>query len=379
MNYSLILLAAGKSERFNSNINKVFYKINNKMLIEYSLDVFLSDDECKEIIIVYNSEDVEKIAYLKNKYQTNIIIYVEGGPYRSKSVENGLKKALNEYVLIHDGARPLVSMEVINNVKEKLGEYDAVSTSCKCTDTIKEENNKSYQTLDRSKLYQIQTPQGVKRSLLLKALESCESYYDDLQAIEKINGKCLLVSGDKKNIKVTTKDDIELVSYYLNSQKPQFKIGFSSDIHAFCDNKELVLGCTHIDYERGLLAHSDGDCLVHAICEAIIGALGLGDLGKHFPDKDPKYKDISSNYFLKEVKKLLDDHNYEIVNIDSLVMLEKPMLAKYINQMKENIAFYLQISPSIINIKATRGEGLGFIGKGEGIEARASVLIKLKN
>ena len=214
--------------------------------------------------------------------------------------------------------------------------------------------------------------------LLIESLTKSidESFYDDLQAIEKVNGKVCIVQGDKKNIKLTTKEDLQLIKYYLNLNKPVFRIGSSSDIHAFCDNKDLFLGCVKIDYDKGLLAHSDGDCLVHAIVEAIIGALGLGDIGKHFPDKDPKYKNINSSYFLEKVRDLLNNEGYSIVNIDSLVLIEEPMLGRYIDEMKERIAYYLQIDKTQINIKATRGEKLGFVGKKKGVEARASVLIE---
>ena len=155
-----------------------------------------------------------------------------------------------------------------------------------------------------------------------------------------------------------------------------YRIGNASDIHKLVENRKLYLGTIEIPFDKGLLGHSDGDCLVHAIVNALIGAMGLGDIGKFFPDNDPKYKDISSSYFLKEVKSLLQKNHYEIVNIDSIVMLEKPILRPYIDSMCEAISSFLEIKKEQVNVKATRGEGLGFIGEGLGIEARAVVLIK---
>lgn len=155
-----------------------------------------------------------------------------------------------------------------------------------------------------------------------------------------------------------------------------YRIGNASDIHKLVPDRKLFLGTIEIPFDKGLLGHSDGDCLVHAIVNALIGAMGLGDIGKFFPDNDPKYKDISSSYFLKEVKLLLQKNHYEIVNIDSIVMLEKPILRPYIDAMRESISGLLEIKPEQVNIKATRGEGLGFIGEGLGIEARTVVLIK---
>lgn len=155
-----------------------------------------------------------------------------------------------------------------------------------------------------------------------------------------------------------------------------YRIGQSRDIHKLVEGRKLMIGLQDIPFTKGELAHSDGDVLVHAITEAIIGALGLGDLGKHFSDKDDKYKDISSEYFLKEVKKMLEKEQYEICNIDSTVLIEEPMIGKYIDAMKKSMSKVLNISPTQINIKATRGEELGYIGRKEGIEAMAIVLIK---
>lgn len=157
-----------------------------------------------------------------------------------------------------------------------------------------------------------------------------------------------------------------------------YRIGQAKDIHQLQEGRKLVIGLQNIPFEKGCVAHSDGDVLVHAICESIIGALGLGDMGKLFPDTDDKYLDISSSYFLGEMRKHLEVEGYEIVNIDSTVILEKPMLQKYIRKMKEDIARVLDIDSKLINIKATRGEGLGYVGTAQGLEALSVVLLKKK-
>ena len=157
-----------------------------------------------------------------------------------------------------------------------------------------------------------------------------------------------------------------------------YRIGNARDIHKLVEGRKLYLGTVEIPFEKGLLGHSDGDCLAHAIVNALIGAMGLGDIGKFFPDNDPKYKDIQSSYFLIEVKNLLKKEKFEIVNIDSIVMLEKPILRPFIDSICENIASLLEIRKDQVNVKATRGEGLGFVGEGLGIEASAVVLIKKK-
>lgn len=156
------------------------------------------------------------------------------------------------------------------------------------------------------------------------------------------------------------------------------RIGQSQDIHCLVEGRDLIIGGVKIPFEKGLLGHSDADVLLHAIIEALIGAMGLGDIGKHFPDNDPKYKDISSLKLLEYTKKLLDENNYRINNIDSLVIIEKPKLAPYIEQMRNNIAYTLGIDIKQINIKATCAEGLGFVGNSQGAIAQAVVLIDEK-
>ncbi len=156
------------------------------------------------------------------------------------------------------------------------------------------------------------------------------------------------------------------------------RIGQSQDIHRLVEGRDLILGGVKIPFEKGLLGHSDADVLLHAIIEALIGALGLGDIGKHFPDNDSKYKDISSLKLLAHTKELLDKNNYKVINIDSLVIIEKPKLAPYIEQMRNNIANTLDIDIKQINVKATCSEGLGFVGQGQGAIAQAVVLIDEK-
>ncbi|MBQ1483407.1 MAG: 2-C-methyl-D-erythritol 2,4-cyclodiphosphate synthase [Erysipelotrichaceae bacterium] len=153
------------------------------------------------------------------------------------------------------------------------------------------------------------------------------------------------------------------------------RIGQSKDIHKLVEGRDLIIGGVKIPYEKGLLGHTDADVLLHAIIESLIGAMGLKDIGTHFPDTDPKYKGISSLLLLDETYKMLKEHGYEVVNIDSLINIEKPKMAPHIDQMRKNIADHLHCDVSRINVKATRGEGLGFVGRGEGVIAEAVCLI----
>lgn len=156
------------------------------------------------------------------------------------------------------------------------------------------------------------------------------------------------------------------------------RIGQSKDVHKLVENRKLIIGGVDIPYEKGLLGHSDADVLLHAIIESLIGAMGLKDIGTHFPDTDPKYEGVSSLFLLDETYKMLQENGYKVINIDSLIMIEKPKMAPHIEQMRKNIAEHLHCDVSQINVKATRGEGLGFIGRGEGVLAEAVCLIDNK-
>lgn len=156
------------------------------------------------------------------------------------------------------------------------------------------------------------------------------------------------------------------------------RIGQSKDVHKLVENRKLIIGGVEIPYEKGLLGHSDADVLLHAIIESLIGAMGLKDIGTHFPDTDPKYEGVSSLFLLDETYKMLQENGYKVINIDSLIMIEKPKMAPHIEQMRKNIAEHLHCDVSQINVKATRGEGLGFIGRGEGVLAEAVCLIDNK-
>ncbi len=150
-----------------------------------------------------------------------------------------------------------------------------------------------------------------------------------------------------------------------------FRVGFGFDVHRLAENRALILGGVKIDYEYGLLGHSDADCLVHAICDALLGALGIGDIGEMFPDSDPNYKDIKSLFFLRRIKSILREAGFKILNIDTTVVIQKPKISSYKKAMRESIANALEIKPEIVNIKATTTEGLGFEGEGVGVSAYA--------
>lgn len=383
MNNSLILVAAGSGRRMGAEKNKLLLVCEGHPVIYYTLKNILASKLLTELIIVTKAEEraiFERIASsIPHKVK---ILFADGGDERSDSVRNGLNRvsADSEKVLIHDGARPLVDGETIDQGFKLLSkEIPAVMVGIPSSDTVKEvENGLVIGTLDRSRLYRAQTPQGALTSIFKKAMcaLSGKNYFtDDASIIESLGIPVRLISGKEQFFKVTTPEDLERLGQTLRGNVCPFRIGQGYDIHKFDINRPLYLGGIRISDTGGLKGHSDADVLLHAIMDALLGACGLYDIGHYFPDTDDKFANADSAELLAEVKKIIEQHGYQIGNIDSTVIAEKPKLASYISVIKERIADILDIQPSSIGIKATTNETLGPVGRKEGIVAIASAIV----
>lgn len=364
-NFSVVLLAAGDGTRAKTIGNKVLYRFFDKSILEYSLDVFLKFDELDNLYLVIRPKDEEEMIMIQNRYQDERIKLVYGGASRSESVRNGLKENASEYVLIHDAARYKITVEDVDMVLEGLKEYGAVTLYHDVIDTVKLCEEK-VTTLERKNLKAVTTPQGFKKEAQEIILNSTGEYYDDLQILEEhqnITLGFLLETHD--NPKFTLPKDI-----------PTYRVGHSLDFHPLKENRKLILGGILFDYPLGLDGHSDADVVYHAVTEALMGAMGYGDLGTLFPDSDERYRNIDSGYFLLHIKELMLKNRYELVNMDIMIYLEEPKLKDYKSKMEENIAKILCTTPGIINVKATTMEKKGIIGTKEGIAAEAYVLIR---
>lgn len=368
-----IILAAGKGNRFGGDVPKQFQKIDGKEMIELAISKFENNDKVDYIILVLDEKD-PSFDELSAKYITEfskIRTVVPGGKERQDSVRNGLKYALNGIVLIHDSARPFVSNEVIDRV---IIEASKSGSAIPCVDP-KDTIRKDEETLNRSELHIVQTPQGFKLNLIQDAYDKAykDGFYgtDDASIFEKYGLPCSIVMGDYENIKVTTKDDIKeekIVSY---------RVGNGFDVHKLVPDRKLVLAGVEIPYEMGLLGHSDADVALHALMDSLLGAAALGDIGRHFPDTDDSYLGISSLELLKRTKDMIVKRGYEISNVDITIICEKPRISAYIDDMISRVAGTLEIHKDQVNIKGTTTEKLGFTGRKEGIASLAtSLLIK---
>jgi 2-C-methyl-D-erythritol 4-phosphate cytidylyltransferase/2-C-methyl-D-erythritol 2,4-cyclodiphosphate synthase len=233
-------------------------------------------------------------------------------------------------------------------------------------------------TESRADLWQAQTPQMFRYRLLMEALSEVgvdAVVTDEASAVEQHGYRPRLVMGDSRNLKVTYPQDLALAELILKNGKSIMRVGQGFDVHALVAGRRLVIGGVDIPFERGLAGHSDADVLLHAITDALLGAAALGDIGRHFPDTDPRYRGADSRVLLRDTVRLLAERGFGVVNVDSTVITEAPRLARYIPAMVENIAADLGIPASAVNVKAKTAERLGFVGRGEGIVAEAVVLI----
>ena len=335
MNTALIV-AAGTGSRAQLNQSKILYKINGKPLFKYSLDLFLSLGH--QIVLVVSKEDLNEI----RKYITDDIKLVLGGKTRGESVMNGLKEVQTPYVYIHDAARPLITKEAIMDIEKALQYHDAVLLAEKLTSALKKYSDKELTSINRDDYILAQTPQAFLTEKIRYAyIRNDTNYVDDISLYQAFypDDKVKVVINSEPNIKATYPQDFSFIKMIIKERDENLRIGHSFDIHQLVDDRPLILGGIHIPHEKGLLGHSDADVLLHAIAEAMLGALALGDLGSFYPDTDPAYKDIDSKRILKETYDLIRQKGYEIGNIDATVYAELPKLNPHIKNIKENIAF----------------------------------------
>ncbi len=370
-----IILAAGKGERLGAP--KQYLPLTGNTILEHSFETFNSHPNIDKIIIMTHSEhkqEFESIPLTSNKLHG---VYI-GGASRQESVYKGLIaiKSLNpKNVLIHDAARPFVSHEHISKLIQALDQHDAADLYIDVVDTLKDKS--SFDTVNRDQYYITQTPQAFNYSKILNSHERHKgaNYTDDITLAKLDDLSITLVKGDKSNFKITTQDD------YIMATKlcTETRVGTGFDTHKLeeIENGYITLGGEQIPANYKVIAHSDGDVILHALMDAMLGTIGLGDIGEHFPPSDNKWKGASSLDMLQIVFEILCAHHAEIVNIDITYLGEVPKILKYKDKMKNNIASILKLDNNRINIKATTAEGLGFVGRVEGVAALSSCSVKL--
>ena len=377
-NVLTIIAAAGIGERFGGKTPKQYAIINGNTIIERAVKPFIDSEHVSEIIIAISEND----NYIQNQnfYNSNKIKYVTGGSSRQESISNALNAAEKEYdyVLTHDAARPNITEEDITNLY-----LDITKSNASCSflytpvyDSIKEKSPLDI-TVDKNKFYLVQTPQISNFNHLKSSLKECMDENikcpDESFVIEYANLPLSKVKGSRSNIKVTEYEDLEILNNFL------IRSGMGFDLHKYEAGDGIILGGCKIECDYNIVAHSDGDVLLHSIADSILGAAALGDIGIFFSDQDKKNKDLDSSEIIEYCLDKLNEKNLEIYNIDTTIICEQPKIAPHREKILKELSNLLSIPVSSIGLKATTSEKIGIIGKNKAIAVQSIVNLREKH
>jgi 2-C-methyl-D-erythritol 4-phosphate cytidylyltransferase/2-C-methyl-D-erythritol 2,4-cyclodiphosphate synthase len=417
-----LIAAAGRGERLGSPDNKAFALLDGRPLAWYALESMRAAGGIEEIVLTVAPADVERArrSFLGAAADAGCggsgvtLKIAAGGEQRQESIRAGLAEVNPgcDLVLVHDAARPLVRPALIRQCLEAASRHGAVIAAVPATDTVKEVGPEGAvtATLDRSRIWLVQTPQVFRYGLLVeahqKAADSGFAGTDDAALVEHLGHRVHVVLGDTDNIKVTWRDDLRRAERYMwcegrsgaddvsqnedipaagthlheRHQRPEREVAYRSgigyDAHRFGTGRPLVLGGVMFAGETGLGGHSDADVVCHAICDALLGAAGAGDIGGHFPDTDPQYAGISSLALLARSAGMVTSAGWQIENVDAVVIAEAPRIAPRAAEMRRALAGAMGVTAEQVSVKGKTTEGMGFAGRREGIASEAVVLLK---
>jgi len=385
-----LIAAAGQGRRFGCAVSKILADLAGQPLLVHSLRAFEQCPDVEAVVPIVAPGQEDDCRRLAEAYGCGKVIHIAtGGEYRQDSVYAGLKSLRPpagaepppSLVAIHDGARPLVTPELISDTIQAARECGAAIAAAPVADTIKQEGpgRAVAETLDRSHLYHVQTPQTFRYDLILEAHERARAdgflATDDGALVERLGHEVRIVPSTQRNLKITTPDDL-LVAEALLGSPQAVRIGHGHDLHRLVEGRPLVLGGVVIPFDKGLLGHSDGDALVHAVCDAVLGAAAAGDIGRHFPDTDPAYGGACSLDLARQVAQIIAAAGLAVGNLDATIMCQAPRLAGHINAMRRNVADVFGVPAERVSVKATTTEGLGPVGEGQAIECHAVALLR---
>jgi 2-C-methyl-D-erythritol 4-phosphate cytidylyltransferase/2-C-methyl-D-erythritol 2,4-cyclodiphosphate synthase len=385
-----IVPAAGRGARFTvsapGSAPKQYAPLLGATVLEWSLRALLAEPRVHAVVVALAPDDAHWPS-VAAKLQSPKLKTTIGGVNRQDSVTNGLdalvtQAAADDWVLVHDAARPCLSATDLSALLDSLdtAHVAGVVLAAPIVDTVKRELGDHVATVDRQGLWRALTPQVFAFAQLRHALKEATlagiAVTDEAQAVERMGLRPVLVPGSPFNVKVTRHEDLIVAARILKmTEGTPMRVGQGFDVHAFGAGDHVVLGGVRIAHPKGVVAHSDGDVVIHALCDAILGAMGDGDIGLHFPDSDPRYRGADSRVFLRVVAARMQAAGLKLINADVTVLAEAPRIAAHRAAMAANLSADLGISAPLINIKATTTERLGFIGRGEGLAALASVLL----
>jgi 2-C-methyl-D-erythritol 4-phosphate cytidylyltransferase/2-C-methyl-D-erythritol 2,4-cyclodiphosphate synthase len=381
-----LVVAAGRGSRFGPGTPKQYQLLGGQRVLRRAVLAFLTHPRVASVRVVIHADDER--SYRDSVSGLPLMAPAFGGPTRQESVLRGLESLAEvapSTVLIHDAARPLTTGEIISRVVDALDQWDGAVPALPITDTLKRAETEPdgggpliAATVERSRMWRAQTPQGFRYVPILLAHRRCAglSLTDDAAVAEHESLRVTLVPGDEDNLKVTTEDDLRRAERLL-AGAAETCTGSGFDVHRFCEGDQVMLCGVPLPHGHGLLGHSDADVGLHALSDALLGAIGAGDIGSHFPPTDLRWRGASSELFLRHAAALVRDAQGSIVNVDVTLVCERPKIGPYRDAMRTRIAELLALSPTRVSVKATTTERLGFTGRGEGIAAQAIATVRL--
>lgn len=376
MSTGAVIVAAGRGLRAGGGLPKQWRTVAGRAVAAWTLDAFRTSPVVGPVVLVLHPDDMG----LAPGYSGHPdVIVAEGGATRDASVRAGLEALAAErpdYVLIHDVARPLVSHDLIARVLTAVKETGAAAPALAVTDALwRGADGRVEGTADRTDLWRAQTPQGFRFDAILAAHRAHPGgAADDVEVARAAGMDVAIVPGDERNLKITGPEDFERAERYLRDEM-DIRSGNGFDVHAFGPGDSLVLCGIEVPHHQGLKGHSDADVGMHALTDAIYGALAEGDIGRHFPPSDPQWKGADSAIFLDHAVRLAAERGYRIANGDVTLICERPKIGPHAIDMQTRLEEIMRLEPGRISVKATTSEQLGFTGREEGIAAMATVTL----
>lgn len=366
-----IIVAAGRGTRAGGDLPKQWQMLNGQPVLAHTLAAFAGLPR----VLVIHPEDRARAEAISGDAQI-----VEGGATRDASVMNALLALEGRgvaHVLVHDGARPLVSAAVIDRVRAALTSSPAAAPALAVTDALwTGAQGLVSGTRDRTGLYRAQTPQGFHYDAILAAHRAHPGgAADDVEVARAAGLAVTIVEGDENNLKLTFPGDFDRAAAIMKGRGMDLRLGNGFDVHAFCEGDHVWLCGVKVPHGKGLLGHSDADVGMHALTDAIYGALAMGDIGRHFPPSDPQWKGAASHIFLRHAAELARSQGYTIANCDVTLICERPKIGPHADAMRATLAEIMGVEVGRVSVKATTSEQLGFTGREEGIAAIATAAL----
>jgi 2-C-methyl-D-erythritol 4-phosphate cytidylyltransferase/2-C-methyl-D-erythritol 2,4-cyclodiphosphate synthase len=379
---SAIIAAGGRGSRFGGSQPKQLLPLAGVPILKRTVDAFLNGYAFDEVVVAVPPE----LAANPPSYLDDVIV-VEGGERRQDSVANAVRAVApsSQVIVIHDAARPLVSADLIERTIDAAAKHGAAIAALQARDTVKRGDTSRIirGTLPREEIFLAQTPQAFRAGVLRDALaiaSTATDATDEAMLAEAAGHHVHLVDGDPRNIKITTADDMVMAEALVQSggARPARtgRAGTGYDLHRLVEGRPLVLGGVTIPSDRGALGHSDADVVCHAVTDAVLGAAALGDIGRHFPDSDPRWKGASSVDLLRRAVAMINEQGLQVGNVDVTVILEKPRIKDHIDAMRAAVAGALGVDVDRVSIKGKTNEGVDAVGRGEAVAAHAIVLVR---